>query len=352
MSEPDSAPRIHARVLSHMRRQGNAPASLAAMLGGVRPALVWICALCLVWSASEAAPAAAQDWGLTRPDRGRTPRARPARPNRPRPARPRADRGAENATGDRAELLIERYFAVLARDPRESFAWQRLLDLYRERDGNIDRLAAELERRAGVAGAGYAPHMLLGHLHKTRNEPEEARASYARAAELNTSSPDPLVAMARVDRALGRLPEARALVDRALAIVQGRNERAELLREAGQMALDANDYDAARRYYAEVARFADASVYVATELARALVERGEHERAVIEYDRVVRALRGDNRVLAPVLRDMARAQLEAGSVDEAIATLDRALRLAGRGTGTAAEIHEVMVEAYRRAGRL
>ncbi len=355
-AEAPAAPRIHEGVISHAARRGNAARHRAAMLASVRPALAWICALCLGWSAAEAAPAAAQDWGLTRPEGGRPSRGRPARSNRPRAPRPAtapAARPPERAPEDgRAEQLIERYFAVLASDPRESFAWERLLDLYRERDGNLDGLTAELERRAAAAGAGYAPHMLLGHLRKAQNALEEARASYARAAEANASTPDPLVAMARLDRAQGRLPAARALVDRALPLVTGREARAELLREAGQMALDAEDYVAASRYYADVARFADGSVYVATELARALSERGRHEIAIAEYERVVHSLRGDNRVLSPVLRDMARAQLEAGRVDDAISTLRRALRLAGQGSGTAAEIYEVMGEAYRRSGRL
>ncbi len=338
--------------------------SLRCYAGPVRPALAWTCALCLSLGVADGAPAEAQDWGLERPDGRRPARPRPDRPARParprpdRPARPDAPRAdsdaprSPDASSARNEVLVQRYFAVLAADPRESFAWERLMDLYRERDGNLDGLAAELERRASAEDAGYAAHMLLGHLQKARHAPEEARAAYARAAAANAASPDPLVAMARLDRANGRLPDARALVDRALALVTGREARAELLREAGQMALDAGDDDAARRYYGEIARGADTSVYVATELARALAERGRHAQAIDEYARVVRSLRGDNRVLAPVLRDMARAELEAGRVDAAIATLDRALALAGRGTGTAAEIFEVMVDAYRRAGRL
>ncbi|MEM7609297.1 MAG: hypothetical protein AAF411_28445, partial [Myxococcota bacterium] len=36
---------------------------------------------------------------------------------------------------DRSSVLIARYRGILERDPQENFAYNRLLDLYRERDG-------------------------------------------------------------------------------------------------------------------------------------------------------------------------------------------------------------------------
>ncbi|MDH5494064.1 MAG: tetratricopeptide repeat protein, partial [Myxococcales bacterium] len=83
-----------------------------------------------------------------------------------------------------------------------------------------------------------------------------------------------------------------------------------------------------------------------------LRERGEHRLAIAEYQRVLRGLRGDNRVLAPVLRELGQAQLDAGEAEAALETLRRALRLAGRTSGVRAEIYDVLVEAYRRAERL
>ncbi|MEO0326942.1 MAG: hypothetical protein AAF447_28635, partial [Myxococcota bacterium] len=100
-------------------------------------------------------PAAAQGWGLTR-DRGSmrsSMRARGMRAGatmRRRPASAMRTPPPREAPGDRTEELLVRYRRILDADPRETFAFQRLLELYRERDGGLDALVADLEaERAG-----------------------------------------------------------------------------------------------------------------------------------------------------------------------------------------------------------
>ncbi len=241
---------------------------------------------------------------------------------------------------------------ILEADPSESFAFQRLLDLYRQRDGNIDALVHELEQRVSSDVHAYAPRMLLGHIDKAQNENDQARAAYRAAAALRPNDPAPLVALADLDATTGHADEARHLYRQALDHTRGDDDRRELWRKLGGLALDAHDYDGARRAYDELARDAHGSVYLMTEYARALVQRGDNRRAVAEYQRVTQALHGDNRVLSPVLRDMGGAQLAAGDVDGAIQTLDRALRFAGRAGGVRKEIYDALVDAYRRGDRL
>ncbi len=253
---------------------------------------------------------------------------------------------------DRNTVLIERYERILAVRPSEGFAFQRLLDLYRERDGNIDALVTRLSARVTADADDFGSRMLLGHVLKAQGNATRARELYEAAAALNARAPEPLIAMGRIDRAAGRHAEARGHYERAAERLEEGNERRELYRELGEIALDADDYDAARGYYDRVGGGSRASIYVRTEFARALSARNKHERAVAEYQRVMRQLRGDNRVLAPVLRDMGQAQLEAGDAESAIATLDRALRVAGRSSGIRREIYDVIVEAYRRGERL
>ena len=62
------------------------------------------------------------------------------------------------------------------------------------------------------------------------------------------------------------------------------------------------------------------------ELGRELLSRNEYERAVDEYRGVVKAATGDNRVLAPALRDFARALAKTGRRAEALEQLKRASR--------------------------
>jgi tetratricopeptide (TPR) repeat protein len=281
---------------------------------------------------------------MGRPNMRRPGRSRPNRPARPPRQQPDDER--------RNQVLIDRYLAVLTADPRESFALSRLLDLYRERDGNVDGLITEVRRRIEADATDYAPHMILGHVYKAQGRLEDARGEYERAAELRADAPAPLIALGRIAVGDGDHARARELYERALEHTSEQTAKQELLRQLGTAALAMEDWDGAREYYDRLARGARGSVFLLTEYARALVEQGQHERAVAEYERVIGRLRGDNRVLSPILREMGQAQLEAGDADAAIETLSRALRLSGRSAGVRVEIYDTLVEAYRRGDRL
>ncbi len=241
---------------------------------------------------------------------------------------------------------------VLEADPRESFAFTRLLDLYRERDGNVDGLIRELEERLGRDEDDYAARVLLGHVLKAQGRAADARAAYERAHALRPDALPPLLSLAAMAAAENDHAGARARYQEALTHVRETAERQEILRSIGAEALAMEDWDGARDAYAELARGAASSVYLITEYARALAERNQHERAIAEYERVIARLRGDNRVLGPVLRELGEAQLAAGDADAAIETLGRALSTAGRASGVRAEIYDTLLEAYRRTDRL
>lgn len=254
--------------------------------------------------------------------------------------------------GERTATLITRYRAILDSDPRETFAFQRLVDLYRERDGSVDRLQAELSAEVSENAQAYPARMILGHLYKAQQRRSEALAMYTEAAALRPNDAAPHGAQGRLAAAAGDLPGARAALGRALALTREDQAQRDLREELATLALQANDFDDAAAHYRELARGADAGIYQRTAFARALTALGHHQRAIEEYERVVTSLRGDNRVLAPVLRELGQAQLGAGQVQEAIATFQRALRVAGRESGVRAEIYDGMVEAYRRGDRL
>jgi len=97
---------------------------------------------------------------------------------------------------------------------------------------------------------------------------------------------------------------------------------------------------------------ADAGVFSRGEFARALAAHGLHAQAAVEYSRLARALRGDPRVLGPILRDRAREQLESGDAEAAITSLHGLLRRSGARGGERAELLALLKRAYRRLGRL
>ena len=328
------------------------PVSRSARIGMVLAGLFCI----------HAAPLSAQDWGLTRMResamgsrmhsgmRGMRSGAMRAG-TAPTPMTRAEPQPGGQGGGERSGVLITRYRRILDADPRETFAFQRLLDLYRERDGTVDVLVTDLRAEVDAEAEAYAPRMLLGHLLKAQGDASGAAALYARASELRPTESAPHLGLGALREAAGDRAGARAAYQAALERTSDDQQEQELVRQLAGLALDADDFDTARSLYDRLGGRA-ATLFVRTELARALSERGKHERAVAEYERVLRGLRGDNRVIGPVLRDLARAQLDAGQTEEAIATLDRALSKVGRTSGIRREIYDVMVDAYRRGERL
>ncbi|MFK7985880.1 MAG: HEAT repeat domain-containing protein [Sandaracinaceae bacterium] len=249
-------------------------------------------------------------------------------------------------------MLIARYRAILENDPRETFAFRRLLDLYRERDGSIDAFVTSLNAELESDPEAYAPHMLLGHVLRAQNRADEATTHYTRAAALRESSAPPRIALARLARDASNPTAARRFYDEALERTRDATSTEELLREAAQLAMGQEDFDGARAYYERLRGGGERSLYLRSEFARALAAGRHWERSAAEYERVIRSLRGDNRVLPPILLELSRAQLETGEVDASIQTLDRALRLAGRQAGIRAEVYDQLLTAHRRADRL
>ena len=252
---------------------------------------------------------------------------------------------------ERTGVLITRYRSVLANDPKRGFAYQRMSDLFRERDGSLEGLRDELRAEVARDPEAYAARVLLGHVLIDLGRPDEARASYESALSLRPNDPTPRVALGALLRQSDPT-RARALYEEALERTRDDEARSELLRELGELALDAEDYDGARRHFDRLGGGAAGTVFLKTELARALVARRRFDRAIAEYERVLAALRGDNRVLPPVLRELAEVQLEAARMDDAIATIDRAMRIAGPSSGVRRELLDVLVEAHRRGERL
>ncbi len=290
----------------------------------------------------------------TGPAPGRAPSARPrteGAPPKKTPASPAPSPGASDDDKSQGELLT-RYTEAALNQPGAEFPIRRLAELARARDGNLDRLLRDFEQRANAEGPrGLAAAITLGGLYEQAGRRDDARRAYETARAKNPRS-------TLVDLALGRLAEksgdkagAREAYGRALPRLTGA-ERELTLRAAMRLALDEHAFDEASRLHAELTRAAHGSAYVQAELGRELLARGEAARAVTELRKVATAARGDNRALAPALRDLGAALLAAGDVREALQVLGRAQAAAAGQPGLAREIDELSVEAHRREGRL
>ncbi len=237
--------------------------------------------------------------------------------------------------------------------PGADFPVERLVELYRERDGKTDALVQELEKRAAPGSAErYAALLALALVRKLEGRIDDALATYERAAAERPTSPAADIAVARLLEQRGDKAGARTRYERALERAQSDAEREQILRTLLTLSLDLSDFDAARRHHRELVKRAGGSFFVRSELGRELLTRGQYELAVTELREVVKAASGDNRVLAPALRDLGRALARAGKRQEALTELERALGASGGAAGVRREVYETIAEVYRAEGRL
>jgi tetratricopeptide (TPR) repeat protein len=235
--------------------------------------------------------------------------------------------------------------------PGASFPLERLAQLVRERDGSLDRLVAELEDRSKNSDA-YAVLVALAGLHKLEGKLDLAAASYERAIAVRPNDASAVLALARLLGDRGDAAGARARYEKALSLQTARTDREQTLRTLIDLALEQKDYAAAKAFHQELVKLEPTSLFVRAELARELSSRGEYTRAEAELKEVVVSAAGDNRALAPLLKELGQAQARAHESSEALATLQRALGAAGAETALRASIYEIIASIYRADQKL
>ena len=280
-----------------------------------------------------------------------TPPAHTATPRSGAPAHAAHAAHAEDANGPAQAQLIQRYTRVVLSQPGAAFPLQRLAQLYRDRDGKIAALVTDFEARAAQAGADqYAATVALAGLYKLDGRTPDAIAAYERAIAVkgdDAAAAFAIAALARLHEERGELTPARAGYERALSLQTAQADKEQTLRTLVSLALDEKDWDGAKKAHRELLRLEPTSLFVRGELGRELFSRGEFARAEVELKDVVAAASGDNRALAPALKELGKAQAKAHENQEALATLKRALAASGPETALRAEIYEIVTEIYR-----
>jgi len=273
-------------------------------------------------------------------------------------ARPPAGGGAAARPGGRPTgnpdvgqtqtVLIDRYTKIVLAQPGSPFPLQRLAQLYRDKDGNLAELVKDFEARAAQSGAEqYAATVTLAGIHKIDGRAEDAITTYEKAIALKNNDPVALLALARLLQDRGDVATARKHYEQALALQTVAADKEQTVRTLMTLALDAKDWAGAKSFHRELVKMQPQSLFVKGELGRELFLRAEYERSESEFKELVSAATGDNRALAPALKDLGKAQAKAHKNADALATLKRALQAAGQEAAVRAEIYETITEIYR-----
>jgi tetratricopeptide (TPR) repeat protein len=223
-----------------------------------------------------------------------------------------------------------------------------LAQLYRDRDGTLAKLVIDFEVRATKTGPDqYGATVALAGLYKLDGRAQEAGATYEKAIDLKKDDPNAILALARLLQDRGDVAGARQRFEQALELQTAQADREQTLRTLMGLALDAQDWNGASGYHRQLVKLEPTSLFVRGELGRELFSRGEYARAEGELKAVATAAAGDNRALAPALKELGRAQAKAHENQEALATLKAALAAAGDQAALRAEIYATIAEIYR-----
>jgi cellulose synthase operon protein C len=291
--------------------------------------------------------ASAQDFdprGRAKPKPGKP---GPAKPGPTKPSAPGA-KPTKPEAGEPAAALIDRYTKIVLSQPGSPFPLQRLAQLYRDKDGNLANLVKDFEARAAqTGGEQYAATVSLAGIYKTDGRTDDAIKTYEKAIALKNSDPVALLALARLLQDRGDVAGARKRYEEALALQTVPADKQQSVRTLMVLALDAKDYAGAKAFHNQLVKLDPQSLLVKGELGRELFQRAEYDKAEVEFKDLVSAAAGDNRALAPALKDLGKAQAKAHKNQEALATLKKALQASGQEAAVRAEIYETITEIYR-----
>ena len=261
--------------------------------------------------------------------------------------------GQDGENGKSSDALIQRYTGIVLAQPGVPFPLTRLSQLYRERDGNLKKLVEEFEKRAEATDdAGWAAKVALAGIYKQDGRTDDAVTTFESAIADKPKESGPLLALAQLEADRGDKAKARADYEKALPLLSNGADIEQTIRTLMGICLDLKDFDAAKKQHDALVKRSQGSLFVKAELGRELLGRNEFERAEVEFRDLVKASAGDNRALAPALRDLGRVLAKEKKMTEAVDTLKKALSVAGSSAGIRAEILSVMTDAYRVDGKL
>ena len=265
----------------------------------------------------------------------------------PSPAAP-AGVASPFAGDERTAKLAERYKAMLAANPAEGIALDRLWKAYEDR-GATAALIEEYRDRA--TGNGRAPDWLVyGHLLKKTGRFDDAASAYDAASKADMAGVLPL--LARGDLALVRHhPEeaARLFSDALAKLPPDDRSRADLLLKTGNTWLAAGQPAKAAEAWEQLAAANPANLALHKQLAETYARNGLADKALAHWEYIDG--HADPAARAAAVREAGRRHESRGEFDAARDAYERGLALTSRDNWLHGELLTAIIRLYERAGR-
>lgn len=252
--------------------------------------------------------------------------------------------GAQAQTTPPSPKIVERYKQMLAANPVEGTALDRLWKIYADQ-GQTGQLLDEYK-----TGDSFAAQMILGHLLRRAGRGDEAVGAYQRAAKLDATSPLPAVALAQLETERTHPKEAAGWLEKAVALFPSGDARlSETLLQLGTAWLDAGEATKAAEAWEKTVALNPTDLALRRKLSDAYQRNFLPERAIEHLQYVEAHSAATERPL--VLQKIARIQQGAGQQDAAIAALEKALALTGPGNWLRTDLESQLIRLHQRYHR-
>lgn len=251
----------------------------------------------------------------------------------------------------RQKEILARYKEMLESNPSEGMAFQRVLE-YVGRGKGLDGLIKEYEGKVKARPGQANLRLVLGHFLRTRGDNDAALAEYSKAVELAPKMPLAWLSRGKVLMLMGKRVDATADFERALELEKNRENQQELLRQLADLSFAQRDFERAEKYFDRLVALEPRNEYLRMEYAQALVQYKRFDKAILQYEAVLKLAGGNQSMRATTLRDMADVYAEMGRADRALETYNQALKLVRSDSWLAREVQGLIVNLYRREDRL
>jgi cellulose synthase operon protein C len=243
--------------------------------------------------------------------------------------------------------VVARYKGILGKQPHDAGALAKLLELYR-RFRTVEVLKTEYQASLAKKPDDWSALVVLAKIHRTLGDDTTALELLQRATKARADDPAGWLLLGEIHRGFGKPADARASYEQALAHAQDKPTRSRALRALADLAVAANDVEAADRYFKQFLEIDPKNAQLRIEYGDAMMAAKRADDAVAAYGEAEKLLAGDPAKRVEVVARRGQALEALGRDEDAKAEYRRAIKLAPRGYYIEVELTARIVDIYRR----
>lgn len=260
------------------------------------------------------------------------------------------DWSVEGDDGRRAKI-VQRYKQLLEKDPSKGVIFDKLVE-YVGKDEGVDRLIEQYSEKAEEHPDKVNYQLILGHLHKVKNDNEKALEYYDRAAELAPERPAVWMSRGEAHQNLRNRDKATEDFEKALEKVDRKARKQKLLRKLADIAFEQQDWKRAESYYDQLLELDPRNEYLRQEYAQVLVKHRRYEKALEQYEELLDLAGRNTKSRATTLRDMGDLYEKMGKDKKAVETYRKAKGLVRPDNWLNDALQKRVIGVYRSNDRL